>query len=94
MRDRFLRACRRESVDTTPVWFLGPFDAVADQARWILDQAAGRPGHVFNLGHGVLPGIDPDDLRRFVDLVHGADARPTAFAGPSLLSSATTRSAR
>jgi uroporphyrinogen decarboxylase len=53
-----------------PALLLGPFDAVAEQARWILDQAAGRPGHVFNLGHGVLPGTDPNDLRRLVDLVH------------------------
>ncbi len=53
-----------------PVLLLGPFDAVADAAAWILDQAAGRPGHIFNLGHGVLPPTDPDDLRRLVDLVH------------------------
>jgi uroporphyrinogen decarboxylase len=53
-----------------PVLLLGPFDAVADAATWILDQAAGRPGHVFNLGHGVLPPTDPDHLRRLVDLVH------------------------
>ena len=77
-----------------PSLLLGPFDAVADQARWILEQAAGRPGHVFNLGHGVLPATDPDDLRRLVDLVHGAGARPIAFDDPSLLTSTTTRSAR
>ena len=53
-----------------PVLLLGPFDAVVDAATWILDQAAGRPGHVFNLGHGVLPPTDPDHLRRLVDLVH------------------------
>ncbi len=53
-----------------PVLLLGPFDAVADAARWVLDQAGGRPGHVFNLGHGVIPATDPDDLRRLVDLVH------------------------
>jgi uroporphyrinogen decarboxylase len=53
-----------------PALLLGPFDVVADTARWILDQAAGRPGHIFNLGHGVLPETDPDDLRRLVDLVH------------------------
>jgi uroporphyrinogen decarboxylase len=28
------------------------------------------PGHVFNLGHGVLPEIDPDTLKRIVELVH------------------------
>jgi uroporphyrinogen decarboxylase len=53
-----------------PALLLGPFEAVADAARWILAQAAGRPGHVFNLGHGVIPETDPDDLRRLVDLVH------------------------
>ena len=57
-----------------PALLLGPFEAAADQARWILDQAAGRPGHIFNLGHGVLPATDPDDLRRLVDLVHEASA--------------------
>ena len=53
-----------------PALLLGPCEAVAEAARWILDAAAGRPGHVFNLGHGVLPGTDPDDLARLVDLVH------------------------
>jgi uroporphyrinogen decarboxylase len=53
-----------------PSLLLGPFDAVAADARAILDQAAGRPGHVFNLGHGVLPGTNPDDLTRLVDVVH------------------------
>jgi len=57
-----------------PALLLGPFAAAADQARWILDQAAGRPGHIFNLGHGVLPATDPDDLRRLVDLVHETSA--------------------
>ncbi len=58
-----------------PALLLGPFDAVADAAGWILDQAGGRPGHVFNLGHGVLPATDPDDLRRLVDLVHERTSR-------------------
>jgi uroporphyrinogen decarboxylase len=64
-----------------PVLLLGPFDAVAEAARWILGQAAGRPGHVFNLGHGVLPATDPDDLRRLVDLVH--ESRPGGAGRPS-----------
>ena len=58
-----------------PLALLGPFEAVAAQARWILGLAAGRPGHVFNLGHGVLPGTDPDTLRRLVDLVHEESSR-------------------
>nr|MBA2255375.1 uroporphyrinogen decarboxylase [Chloroflexota bacterium] len=59
-----------------PALLLGPFSAVEEQARWILDQAAGRVGHIFNLGHGVLPATDPDDLRRLVDVVHEAARRP------------------
>jgi uroporphyrinogen decarboxylase len=63
-----------------PALLLGPFDGVAESARWILDQAAGRAGHVFNLGHGVLPATDPDDLARLVDLVHGYPSRDRAPA--------------
>jgi uroporphyrinogen decarboxylase len=53
-----------------PSALLGPWEAVEGDARSVLDGAAGRPGHVFNLGHGVLPGTDPDVLARLVDLVH------------------------
>ncbi len=53
-----------------PTLLLGPWTGVEESARWVLEQNARRPGHVFNLGHGVLPGTDPDHLRRLVDLVH------------------------
>ena len=36
----------------------------------VLRRNDGHPGHVFNLGHGVLPETDPDTLRRLVELVH------------------------
>jgi uroporphyrinogen decarboxylase len=39
-------------------------------AREVLQRANGRTGHVFNLGHGVLPDTDPDLLRRLAALVH------------------------
>ena len=55
-----------------PAVLLGPWANTQAQARWVLDRAGGRPGHIFNLGHGVLPSTDPDQLRRLVDLVHAA----------------------
>jgi uroporphyrinogen decarboxylase len=53
-----------------PALCLAPWEVVADAARAVLGQNAGRPGHVFNLGHGVLPETDPDTLQRVVELVH------------------------
>ncbi|MDQ3447612.1 MAG: uroporphyrinogen decarboxylase [Chloroflexota bacterium] len=58
-----------------PTALLGPWSGVQEQARWVLAQAGSRPGHIFNLGHGVLPPTDPEDLRRLVDLVHEETAR-------------------
>ncbi len=57
-----------------PALLLGPWEGVAESTGWILGQNAGRPGHVFNLGHGVLPSTDPDHLTRLVDLVHDQGA--------------------
>jgi len=36
----------------------------------VLDANGGRPGHIFNLGHGVTPETEPDVLARIVELVH------------------------
>ena len=41
----------------------------------MLADAEGLPGHIFNLGHGVLPDTDPDVLHAVVDQVHAATAR-------------------
>jgi uroporphyrinogen decarboxylase len=49
---------------------LGPWERAAAGAEEVLRRAGGRPGHIFNLGHGVLPETDPADLRRLVELVH------------------------
>ncbi len=54
---------------------LAGWEATEVGARRVLDEAAGRPGHVFNLGHGVLPGSDPEVLRRLVDFVHEETSR-------------------
>jgi uroporphyrinogen decarboxylase len=53
-----------------PAVCLAPWDVVADHARRVLASAGPEPGHIFNLGHGVLPQTDPDILARLVDLVH------------------------
>ena len=54
---------------------LAGWEPTAEGARDVLRRAANRPGHIFNLGHGVLPDTDPDLLRRLVDLVHAESAR-------------------
>jgi uroporphyrinogen decarboxylase len=54
---------------------LAGWGPTAEGARDVLRRAANRPGHIFNLGHGVLPDTDPDLLRRLVDLVHAESAR-------------------
>jgi uroporphyrinogen decarboxylase len=53
-----------------PAALLAPWDVVERKTLDVLARAGGREGHVFNLGHGVLPGTDPDVLARVVDLVH------------------------
>ncbi|MEO8436934.1 MAG: uroporphyrinogen decarboxylase [Chloroflexota bacterium] len=58
-----------------PTILLAGYDAAQDATDAILAEADGRPGHIFNLGHGVLPETDPDHLRRLVDRVHERTAR-------------------
>jgi len=52
-----------------PALLLGPWERVEAAALDVLGRAGGRPGHVFNLGHGVLPQTDPDVLTRLASLV-------------------------
>jgi uroporphyrinogen decarboxylase len=58
-----------------PVRPLAGWDTAREGMHEILDQAAGRPGHIFNLGHGVMPNTDPDVLKRLVDGVHAETGR-------------------
>ncbi|HEV8402561.1 MAG TPA: uroporphyrinogen decarboxylase [Candidatus Limnocylindrales bacterium] len=58
-----------------PAVLLADYAAAEAATDAILDEAGGRPGHIFNLGHGVLPWTDPDHLRRLVDRVHARTAR-------------------
>lgn len=61
-----------------PAVVLGPWERAEAGALAVLEAAGGRPGHIFNLGHGVLPETDPDDLGRLVELVHERTAAVAA----------------
>lgn len=68
--DDVLKTGRGVQGNLDPTLLLGPFARVEEKTLEILTLADGRPGHIFNLGHGVLPDTDPADLRRLVELVH------------------------
>ena len=59
---------------------LAGWEATRSGAQAVVAEAAGRHGHVFNLGHGVLPQTDTDLLRRLVDFVHEETARTATVA--------------
>jgi uroporphyrinogen decarboxylase len=61
-----------------PALLLGPWERVEGAARAVLERAGGRPGHIFNLGHGVLPDTDPTVLTRLAELVQTATAEARA----------------
>jgi uroporphyrinogen decarboxylase len=53
-----------------PIALFAPWPELRQRAESVLEQAAGRPGHIFNLGHGILPQTPVDNVRRLVDFVH------------------------
>ena len=61
-----------------PAALTAPWDVVEREALDVLSRADGRPGHIFNLGHGVLPETDPTSLTRLVELVHERTAAAVA----------------
>ena len=58
-----------------PAVLFAPWEVVEREARRVLEQGRAAPGHVFNLGHGVLPETDPTVLTRLAELVHEVSAR-------------------
>jgi uroporphyrinogen decarboxylase len=54
-----------------PVALFAEWPELEARAKQVLDQAGGRQGHIFNLGHGILPGTPVENVRRLVDFVHG-----------------------
>jgi uroporphyrinogen decarboxylase len=65
-----------------PALVVAGVDVALEGARDVLRRNDGHPGHIFNLGHGVLPETDPEVLERVVELVH---AEGRADDQPSLL---------
>ncbi len=53
-----------------PSLVFAPTEVMLQRAAEILDAGRAAPGHIFNLGHGVLPSTDPDQLERLTDFVH------------------------
>jgi len=53
-----------------PAVLFAPLPEIKRRVKDILDQAEGRPGHIFNLGHGILPETPVENVRAVVDMVH------------------------
>ena len=53
-----------------PAVLFAPFPEIDRQARRVLERASGRPGHIFNLGHGIMPQTPVDHVLKLIDLVH------------------------
>ncbi|MBS2538099.1 uroporphyrinogen decarboxylase [Catenulispora sp. NF23] len=58
-----------------PAVMFAPWPVIEAKVREVLADGAKTPGHIFNLGHGVTPDMDPDRLTRVVELVHEVSAR-------------------
>jgi uroporphyrinogen decarboxylase len=69
-----------------PALLAAPWPVLSERVRQVVRSGAAAPGHIFNLGHGVPPGTDPDVLARIVDLVHAESPQLRAEAGERLAS--------
>jgi uroporphyrinogen decarboxylase len=57
-----------------PITLLGPPKAIEERVADVLRRVGGRPGHIFNLGHGLVPQTPPDNVKYLVDAVHRLSA--------------------
>lgn len=68
-----------------PVSLMADLPTLKQRAKLVLDAAAGRPGHIFNLGHGVFPEVPPESVKALVQMVHemgcGGAATESSRAG-------------
>jgi len=57
-----------------PITLLGPPRAIEERVVDVMKRVGGRPGHIFNLGHGLVPQVPPDNVKYLVDAVHRLSA--------------------
>ena len=67
--------CRAIQGNLDPIVLCADRAAITEQTQAILDEVGGRPGHIFNLGHGIVPETPVDNVKYLVDLVHERSAR-------------------
>lgn len=58
-----------------PIALYADLPVLKQKAKAVLDAAAGRNGHIFNLGHGVMPDMNPDHVKALVEMVHELGTR-------------------
>ena len=58
-----------------PIALCGEPGSMTNQAQTLIDEVGGRPGHIFNLGHGIIPETPVDNVKRLVDFVREQTAR-------------------
>ncbi|MEC8346918.1 MAG: uroporphyrinogen decarboxylase [Pseudomonadota bacterium] len=67
--------CKAVQGNLDPIVLCADQAAVASQSKWLLDQVDGRPGHIFNLGHGIIPETPVDNVKFLVEFVHEQSSR-------------------
>ena len=67
--------CKAIQGNMDPIALCAEVATMEQHAKIVLDEAAGHPGHIFNLGHGILPQTPVDNVKRLVDFVHGYRCR-------------------
>jgi uroporphyrinogen decarboxylase len=65
-----------------PLVLLGPVEGIRQRAAEVLEQAGGRPGHIFNLGHGILPQTPVDNVLALIDAVREFSSKPRGPGAP------------
>lgn len=61
-----------------PALLLSPWEVIEKKAKEIIDEGLQQPGHIFNLGHGVFPQVNPDTLKRLTAFIHEYSAASIA----------------